>query len=449
MTQDDQHFLDILAEYTRDIRKFTGDVFDQTDRHFAEVASYIKRSVPPKWLPEHARPAPPPPTAVSAAYIDRVQTWISRNRALTAALVAFFGTGGFLLWREHSNHKQKRKARRANNGARKDVVVLAGSPSSPIVKSLSQDLERRGFIVYIVCTDMEEEQQVHGESRPDIRPLHIDIVDPVGTRAAIERFTKSLRRPQHAFSGAAAHNLNFRALILVPDNIYPSGPIETISPELWSDALNAKVLKTITLAQAFLPSICDQKARVLMLIPSIVAALRPPFHSVETSVVSALEGFTASLRSELDTLGIKVCQLKLGTFDYSHVGARHHLQAIGSPDTEQWSTAARQSYASNFVNQSRIGRSRGLFGSGSNSGSSMRDLHHAVFDAITQKHPRRVWRIGRGSVAYDVVGSWVPSGLVGWMLGVQRVSLDQTSAPRLEDSVQSWEKVEAQEMSQG
>jgi hypothetical protein len=62
-----------------------------------------------------------------------------------------------------------------------------------------------------------------------------------------------------------------------------------------------------------------------------------------------------------------------------------------------------------------------------------------------QIRPRKVWRVGRGSVTYDLVGNWVPSGIVGWMMGLQRVSLDAASKPKLEDSVQlqSWEKIDA------
>ncbi|KAF2013185.1 DUF1776-domain-containing protein [Aaosphaeria arxii CBS 175.79] len=443
MTSDDQHFLDVLAAYTSDIRKFTGDVFDSTDRHFAWVASHVKKSLPQGWLPESARPPPPPPPPhqLTGVYLARLQDWISRHQALTAAFVAFFATGGLLLWREKKNHNRKRRARRASNGARKEVIVIAGPPNSPIVKSMSLDLERRGFIVYIVCADMEEEQQVHNESRADVRPLHLDVVDVLGTKDAMDRFNDLLLRPHVAFSGASPHNLHFRGLILVPDLIYPSGPVETVSPELWSDALNAKVLHTVAIAQAFLPTICSFKARVLMLTPSIVSALRPPFHSVETAVVSALEGFTASLGSELGTLGIDVCQFKLGTFDCSNVGAKQQLQPRGSPNIYAWPSAARQSYASNYVNQSRVAQSRGLFGQSGSTGSSLRELNNAVFDALTQKKPRRTWRVGRGSVAYDMVGKWVPSGLVGWMLGVRRVSLEQVSEPKLEDSVQSWEHV--------
>jgi NAD(P)-dependent dehydrogenase (short-subunit alcohol dehydrogenase family) len=320
--------------------------------------------------------------------------------------------------------------------------VIAGPPNSPITRSLSHDLERRGYIVYIVCSTMDEEQQVIGEARADVRPLHLDVVDTFGTQEAIERFNETLQRPHVAFAGASPHHLDLRGIVLVPDLIFPTGPVETVSPEFWSDALNAKVLHTIAVTQALLPTVCESKARVLMLTPSIVASLRPPFHSVETTIVKALEGFLASLRAELGTLGIDVLQFKLGTFDYSHVGPKHQLQTRAAGSPHAWPATTRALYARNFETQTRAGPSRGFLNA-DNSGSSLRELHNAVFDALTQNRPRSVWRVGRGSVTYDLVGNWVPEGLVGWMMGLRRVSLDSHAAPKLEDSVQSWERVEA------
>ncbi|KAF2201776.1 DUF1776-domain-containing protein [Delitschia confertaspora ATCC 74209] len=448
MTSDDQHFLDVLSGYTQDIKKFTGDVFDASDRHFESVGSYIKEKLArAEWLPGVARPAPPPPphrlpSTLSATYIERLQSWVLRNRALTAAIVAFFGTSTYLIYRENKGTRRKRRARRASNGARKEVIAIAGPASSPITKSLSLDLERRGHIVYIIVNSAEEEQQVLSESRVDIRPLLLDIGDTYSTQEAIGRFNNLLLRPHIAFTGASPHNLHFGGLILVPDLIYPSGPIETITPELWSDALNAKVLNTIATAQVFLPTVCDFKARVLVLTPNIVSSLRPAFHGVESTVVAALDGFTATLRAELGTLGIKVCQLKLGTFDCSGVEGKHHLQPTQSWSTVTWGASTRAAYSRNFLNQNRVGRNRGILDQNGSAGSSLRELHNAVFDALTQRSPRAVWRVGRGSFTYDVVGNWMPAGLVGWMLGVRRVSLNEGGEPQLEDSVQSWEKVE-------
>lgn len=78
---------------------------------------------------------------------------------------------------KEKRHRKKRRAKKAGNGARLEVVVVAGSPSEPITRSVSLDLERRGFIVYIVCNTIEEEVLVQNESRPDVKPLMIDIID--------------------------------------------------------------------------------------------------------------------------------------------------------------------------------------------------------------------------------------------------------------------------------
>ncbi|KAF2146688.1 uncharacterized protein K452DRAFT_282870 [Aplosporella prunicola CBS 121167] len=448
MTSDDQHFLDVLAGISNDIKKFSADVADATDRHFESVAGSIKESLATtSWLPRSIKP-PPPPRALAKppmGYLERAQDWVSRNRAVTAAIIAFLGTGTFLIYNQKKEYMRKRRARRASNGARREVIVIAGPPSSPITKSLSLDLERRGFIVYVVVNTPEEEQIVQSESRVDIRPLLLDIADSFNAQQAMERFHKLLLSPHQAFAGASAHNLNFTGLVLVPDLIYPSGPVETIPPEYWSDALNAKVLNTIATTQAFLPTICEFKSRILLLTPSIVSALRPPFHGVESAVVGALEGFTSSLKGELSTIGIDVCHIKLGTFDCSGVGNKQYLQSLRDRRTDEWPAAARALYAENYVTQARIAGSRGLFADNGSTakGSSLRELHNAVFDALTRRQAQKVWRVGRGSVAYDIVGSWVPAGMVRWMLGI-RAGGRVTAAgaePQLGDSVQ-WEKVQ-------
>lgn len=56
-------------------------------------------------------------------------------------------------------------------------VVLAGSPHDPISKSLALDMERRGFIVFVVVNSIEDEQLVMSEGGGDIKPLNIDILD--------------------------------------------------------------------------------------------------------------------------------------------------------------------------------------------------------------------------------------------------------------------------------
>jgi hypothetical protein len=98
------------------------------------------------------------------------------HKLLTSAIIISFGGLSYYVVKQKSNRK-KRRAKKASNGARLEVVVIAGSPSEPIVRSISLDLERRGFIVYTVCNGIEDEIAVQNEARQDIRPLRLDIVD--------------------------------------------------------------------------------------------------------------------------------------------------------------------------------------------------------------------------------------------------------------------------------
>ena len=158
------------------------DTFTESvETHFENVARSLQdafRQTP--WLPDSVKPRPPPPRSPPmvrppAGYIEATRIWISEHQAVTAAVVAFLGTGAFIVWRRRRAEKTKRKAKRAKTGARTEVVVLAGSPLSLLTRSISLDLERRGFIVYIPVSTLSEEQVIQAFSRSDIRPLSLDI----------------------------------------------------------------------------------------------------------------------------------------------------------------------------------------------------------------------------------------------------------------------------------
>ena len=151
------------------------------EQHFESVSRSLKetfRASP--WLPDSIKPPPPPPSIrrapkIPPGYYEASRDWISGHRAVTAAVIAFFGTGAFIIWRRRRSDRAKRRAKKSKNGSRTEVVVLAGSPHSPLTRSLSLELERRGFIVYIPVGSLSDEQLIQSESRPDIRPLSLDI----------------------------------------------------------------------------------------------------------------------------------------------------------------------------------------------------------------------------------------------------------------------------------
>lgn len=153
------------------------------DRGFNSAAKTAKETLSSQsWVPESWRPTPPPkPTSMSSKVLPvslytRINHWVMNNKLLTGTfVVGLTATTVGLVYRSRRHYSKKRRAKRASNNARLEVILLAGSPSEPVVRSLALDLERRGFIVFVICNDVEDEVMVQNEGRPDIRPLTFDL----------------------------------------------------------------------------------------------------------------------------------------------------------------------------------------------------------------------------------------------------------------------------------
>jgi NADP-dependent 3-hydroxy acid dehydrogenase YdfG len=212
-----------------------------------------------------------------------------------------------------------------------------------------------------------------------------------------------------------AHQLELSGLIIAPDLIYPTGAIQDLSPTIWSDTLSLKVLSTINVTHTFLPLLSQHRSRILILTPNIMHALQPPQNSIESVSISALETFTKTLRREAKPLNVHVSHIKLGSVDFG--------------------TLPGQSTRSNIGDQ--IHDYRAVQKLKSAKGSSPRDLHHAVFHALTMSKPFSTRHVGRGSLSYEIIGRIVPNSLVDWMLSsYPDRKLD------LSRSIEGWENVD-------
>ena len=176
------HCLHQLGGVSKEVRNFSASAFDAADRQIDAAASSIRSVFESlSLLPPSAKstPAQSPQIIANTGYWDRVTGWIARHKAITAAVVAFVGTGGALVYYQNAQSKRRRKAKRAPFGARKEIVVIAGPAGSPVTKSLMLDLEKRGFIVYVVVHTVDEEELVKAEvtEKSEIRPFLINIAD--------------------------------------------------------------------------------------------------------------------------------------------------------------------------------------------------------------------------------------------------------------------------------
>ncbi|KAF1819618.1 DUF1776-domain-containing protein, partial [Dissoconium aciculare CBS 342.82] len=315
---------------------------------------------------------------------------MSKNRALSAAIVAFLVTGSVSIvvysqTRGVFGKKRKRRARKSQSGARTDVVVIAGAVANPLTSAVYLELERRGFIVYVVAHSSDDERYIRSQSRADLIPLSLDLNDPFTAQNQTIQFQNLLARDHFAYDGAGPHRLHFAGLILVPDTQYPAARIEDITPEEWSDALHAKLLPTISITTHLLPSIQLHHANILLLTPSVTPALRLPTHSIQSTLFSALTGFLASLSTELP-LTSSISHFKLGDIDIPSVTARQRRDGTSQPPPRFKPTP-------------------------------LRTLHNSLFDALVAPAPRRVYYVGRGSFTYEIIGKFVPPAWIGWMMG--------------------------------
>ncbi|KAJ2893186.1 hypothetical protein MKZ38_008927 [Zalerion maritima] len=486
---------EILANATDKLEKYSSTAAGYVNNRVEQVSLVVQEKlVEYPWIPEWIVPKPPPPPPPPAVLEtmtrwERAQEWILRNKFLVAAIAIGTGYAGYKIYRKSMLLGKTRRAMRAKTGGRCEVVIIAGSPSLPLTRCLALDLERKGFIVFVVCNTIEEEMMVQNLSRPDVRPLSIDMKDvsnksaaqnqsikplyhssvyrthvyitirtnfispkqqPTHCSSSIERFAHFMHTPHSAVPKVKPTYLNLTSVILIPSLNYQTSPIATIPRSSFSDLFNTHLLNPILLIQAFLPLLTAQlnpfskehPPKVLVFTPSIVSSINPPFHAPESTICSALSAFTDVLGAELQPLKIPVTQFQLGSFDFSgfspamgrsgmssHASAGFHpntatsapaaLAAPSDTDALPWHDGAKAAYGKNFVATATSSISTGTIGG--LRGSSLRDLHNAVFDVLDGSEKSPVVRIGFGANVYGFVGRWAPRGLVSWMMGMRQV----------------------------
>ncbi|KAL3493014.1 hypothetical protein BJX62DRAFT_94606 [Aspergillus germanicus] len=464
MTSDDQFFFDYLASIPHDIRRYSLDVADTIDRHIDAAALAVRETLAHQsWLPSSVRPrsnirsfTPP-----SQSLYDRVHSWTARNRAWTAAILAFVGTTSILYFGSKKLRAKRRKARRAANGGRKEIIVVAGSPHEPMTRLIAADLDRRGYIVYITVSSAEEEQLVRSEHRPDIRPLWLDLStlssSPQDVHSSLNELHTMITQPHSPMPGVPPHICQLSGLILVPSPNFVAGPVATIPPSSWVDTINTRLLSPILTTQLFLPllTLRNTNSTIILVYPSISSSLSAPFAGPEVATARALSGFATSLRRELSLLrhnNVDLVELRLGNID---LGSQYRApnSHIAGTEVLTWSVQQRALYGPQYLNSIEQ-RPVASAGPGMVRGSPARALHNAVLDALeptsrtifgkrAAKKPVRY--AGRGARSYHFIGQWTPPGLVGWMLGLRSLHsgyLSPAESSSGSGSETGWEKVD-------
>lgn len=362
------------------------------------------------------------PNAYSGIF-SPITDWVSRHKFL-ATMLAAAAAGGTLYYLYKLNVGdisgpdflrvyRKRLAKKAPNGGRFQVVVIAGSPTEPLTRSIAADLSRRGFIIYWTTTSEEEEGLVLAQNSDDIRPLPIRSHDIRSVRKSIKALANVLNVPAAAFPGAVPHMLTLAGVIVIPDLYYPSGPVECIRLDTWSDLLNSKLLGPVfLLSNGLLDLVRSHQSRVLLVSPSIMGSLNPGYNAAEGMVTSALQSLAQSISRELAPQGIPFVHVRMGTFNLSAGAIQHERQVQNAvrADILTWPENLRSLYSRPYQALSELTtRARKM-------GSSIRILHHTIFDALMARHPSRVYYAGKGAFLYHFLPKYLPEDFVSYLL---------------------------------
>lgn len=359
------------------------------------------------------------PTGFWGAILD----WISRHKLLSAVIAASAAGGAYYYWYQVNmgNYigpsfirlRRRRLAHKAANGARVEVVVLAGSPAEPLTRTIATDLSRRGFIIYWTTSTDEEEALVLQEDSDDIRPLPIRAHDISSVRRSIKALANVLNVPATAFPGAIPHMLSLAGVIVVPDLYYPAGPVEAIRVDTWSDVLNSKILGPVfLLSNGLLDLVRSHQSRVLLVSPSIMGSLNPGYNAAEGMMTAALGALSLSLARELKPQGIPFIHIRMGTFNLSAGNVQHERQVQNAvrADILNWPENLRSIYSRPYQAMSALHTRARLMG------SPLRVLNYTIFDALTDPDPKRVYYAGKNAFLYHFFPKYLSEDFVSWML---------------------------------
>lgn len=385
------------------------------------------------------RPPPPPPKS----FLDYFFNFITeRKAAVTFTLVSlassvclftfYHNKFGFEKKRpKYQRKKRYRLARRASNGGRSEVVLLAGSPKEPLVWLLAQDLNIRGFIVYITASSSEEDN-MSNEPTEDIHFLRISsYFDPTAVSEALGSLNKVLETPVSAFAGATPHFLSLAGIVIVPDLFYPSGPLEATPHNQLAQTVQSKIQMPLNIiSSGALEMARNHASKIVLITPVIIGSLSPAFHAAEAMVYGALSNLALSVSREVSSQRIAFVHLRLGSFDTRQVktppsvSSKHAFCAsvvenVPQQDTRDrnrlhadilsWPDRMRQIYGGQYKASASLLQARIR-------GTNIRCLYNSLFDVLTSTSPPRVVRVGKGSFTYEKLTSWLPEEFISTLL---------------------------------
>ena len=179
------------------------------------------------------------------------------------------------------------------------VAIVTGS-SSGIGYTTALDLAKNGFKTYATMRDTNKSNDILAEAAKDnlsLKVIQLDVNDDSSVQQAIQIILKENERID-----VLVNNAGFATL----------GAVEDTSVDEAKEQFETNFFSLYRMVQSVLPTMRKQRSGTIINISSTVGLVGFPGASAYTSTKFAVEGFSESLKAELEPFGINVAIVEPG-----------------------------------------------------------------------------------------------------------------------------------------
>jgi NAD(P)-dependent dehydrogenase (short-subunit alcohol dehydrogenase family) len=202
---------------------------------------------------------------------------------------------------------------------RENVAVVTGS-SSGNGSETSLLLAKNGFYTYATMRNIDKSTTMKEIARKDrlhLEVLRLDVTDDNSVTDAIDMISS-----RHGRIDVLVNNAGYDAF----------GAVEELSMKEIRQQFETNFFGAVRLMKAVIPIMRKQRSGIIVNVSSIGGLVGVPLNSAYTGSKFALEGFSESMKYELEDFGIKVILIEPGAVNTNFLETLEARRAI-NPDS--------------------------------------------------------------------------------------------------------------------
>jgi NAD(P)-dependent dehydrogenase (short-subunit alcohol dehydrogenase family) len=202
---------------------------------------------------------------------------------------------------------------------RENVAVVTGS-SSGNGSETSLLLAKNGFYTYATMRNLDKSTTMKEIARKDrlhLEVLRLDVTDDNSVTDAIDMISS-----RHGRIDVLVNNAGYDAF----------GAVEELSMKEIRQQFETNFFGAVRLMKAVIPIMRKQRSGIIVNVSSIGGLVGVPLNSAYTGSKFALEGFSESMKYELEDFGIKVILIEPGAVNTNFLETLEARRAI-NPDS--------------------------------------------------------------------------------------------------------------------